>query len=90
MSKRADAGTIRASIREKFYGNPHYRVDTIQPLVSILSQMNPVPIYLWFYSPCGSSPLFQFLNLYTVGRTLWAGDQPVARLLPTRRIIQTE
>jgi hypothetical protein len=24
---------------------------------------------------------FQFLNLYTVGRTLWTGDQPVARPL---------
>jgi hypothetical protein len=28
--------------------------------------------------------LFQFLNLYTVGRTPWTGDQPVARPLPTQ------
>jgi hypothetical protein len=30
--------------------------------------------------------LFQFINLYTVGRTPWRGDQPVARTLPTHRI----
>jgi hypothetical protein len=29
---------------------------------------------------------FSFLILYTVCRTLWKGDQPVARLLPTHRI----
>jgi hypothetical protein len=28
---------------------------------------------------------FQFLTLYTVGRTPWMGDQPVARPLPTNR-----
>jgi hypothetical protein len=27
-------------------------------------------------------PLFQFLNLYTVGRTPWTGDEPVARPRP--------
>jgi hypothetical protein len=29
--------------------------------------------------------LFQFLNLYKVGRTPWMGDQPVARPMPTHR-----
>jgi hypothetical protein len=29
---------------------------------------------------------FSFLILYTVGRTPWTGDQPVARPLPTHRI----
>jgi hypothetical protein len=33
----------------------------------------------------GPWQLFQFLNLYTVGRTPWTGDQPVARPLPTHR-----
>jgi hypothetical protein len=28
---------------------------------------------------------FQFVNPYTVGRTPWTGDQPVARLLTTHR-----
>jgi hypothetical protein len=46
-------------------------------------------IYLWLYSPCGSWLLFQFLNLYTVGRTPWTGDEPVARPLPTHRKTQT-
>jgi hypothetical protein len=46
---------------------------------------------LWLYSPfVGPWSLFQFLNLYTVGRTPWTGDQPVARPLPTRRTTQTQ
>jgi hypothetical protein len=44
-------------------------------------------ICLWFYSPCGHWPLFQFLNPYTVGKTPWTGDQSFAR--PTRRTTQT-
>jgi hypothetical protein len=39
-------------------------------------------VYLWLYSPL----LGLGRNLYTVGRTLWTGDQPVARSLPTHRI----
>jgi hypothetical protein len=35
-------------------------------------------------------PLFQFLNLYTVGRTSWKGDQPFARPLLTHRTTQTQ
>jgi hypothetical protein len=37
-------------------------------------------------------PLFHFgfLILYTVGRTPWTGDQPVARPLPTHRTTQTQ
>jgi hypothetical protein len=31
---------------------------------------------------------FQFLNLYTVGRTPWTRDQPIARQLPAHRIIK--
>jgi hypothetical protein len=33
---------------------------------------------------------FSFLILYTVGRTPWTGDQPVARLLPTHKTTQAE
>jgi hypothetical protein len=47
-------------------------------------------MYLWLYSPCELWPLFQFLNLYTVGRTSWTGDQPVARPLPTHRTTRTQ
>jgi hypothetical protein len=35
-------------------------------------------------------PLFRFLNLYTVGRTPWTGDQAVARPLSTHRTTQTQ
>jgi hypothetical protein len=33
---------------------------------------------------------FQFLKLYTVGRTPWTGDQPVTRPLLTHRTRQTQ
>jgi hypothetical protein len=33
----------------------------------------------------GPWPFFQFLNLYTVGKTIWTEDQPVIRPLPTNR-----
>jgi hypothetical protein len=33
---------------------------------------------------------FQLINLYTVGRTPWTGDKPVARPLPTHRRSQTQ
>jgi hypothetical protein len=38
--------------------------------------------------PFGPWPFFQFLNLYTVGRTLWTGDQPATKPLPTHRTTQ--
>jgi hypothetical protein len=41
-------------------------------------------------SPFRTCPLFQFLILYTVGRTPWTGDQPVARPLPTHRTTQAQ
>jgi hypothetical protein len=43
-------------------------------------------IYLRFYSPYGPWPPFQFLNLYTVGRTPWTWNQPFVRPLPTHKI----
>jgi hypothetical protein len=47
-------------------------------------------LLLWLYSPVlGLSRFFSFLILYTVGRTPWTGDQPVARPLPTHRTTQT-
>jgi hypothetical protein len=54
------------------------------------SSMSEKCIYPWLYSPCGSWPLFQFLNRYTVDRTPWTGDQPVRRRLPTYRTTQTQ
>jgi hypothetical protein len=46
--------------------------------------------YLCLYSSFGLRPLFQFSNLYTVGRTHWTGDQPAARPLPTHRTAQIQ
>jgi hypothetical protein len=34
--------------------------------------------------------LFSFFIFYTIGRTPWTGDQPVARPLPTHRTTQTQ
>jgi hypothetical protein len=34
--------------------------------------------------------VFQFLNLKTVGRTPWTGDQLVAKPIPIQRITQTQ
>jgi hypothetical protein len=46
-------------------------------------------LLLWLYSLLfGLGRFFSFLILYTVGRTSWTGDQPVARPLPTYRTIQ--
>jgi hypothetical protein len=49
-------------------------------------------IYLWLYSSWLDLGLFlfSFLILYTVGRTPWTGDQPVARPLPAHRTAQTQ
>jgi hypothetical protein len=48
-------------------------------------------IYLWLYSPLlGLGRFFSFLIFYTVGRTPWTGDQPVARPLPAHRRAQTQ
>jgi hypothetical protein len=38
----------------------------------------------------GPWPHFQFLNPYTVSRTPWTGEQPIARLLLARRTEQTQ
>jgi hypothetical protein len=48
-------------------------------------------IYLWLYCPLlDLGRFFSFLLLYTVGRTPWTRDQPVARPLPTHRTTQTQ
>jgi hypothetical protein len=38
----------------------------------------------------GPWPLFSFLIVFTVGRTPWTGDQPVARPLRIHRTTQTQ
>jgi hypothetical protein len=50
--------------------------------------------YYYYYESTvlllGLGRIFSFLILYTVGRTPWNVDQPVARPLPTHRTIQTQ
>jgi hypothetical protein len=48
-------------------------------------------IHRWLFSSLlGPGLFFSFLILYTIGRTPWTGDQPVAMQLPTYRTTQTE
>jgi hypothetical protein len=72
--------SIHTSVR-RFQNNEKQR-----PIKYILHTF----LLLRLYSPCGPWSLFQFPNLYTVGRTRWTGDQPVARPLPTQRTTQTQ
>jgi hypothetical protein len=52
------------------------------------------PTYLPTYLPTvllfDLRRFFSFFILYTVGRTPWTGDQPVAGPLPTHRTTQTQ
>jgi hypothetical protein len=66
------------------------RNDVDDTAVANFKELLRPTIYLRLYSPCGPWPLFQFLNPYTVGRTPWTGDQPVARPLPTYETTQTQ
>jgi hypothetical protein len=52
-----------------------------------------VPTLLSIYGSIavvGLSKFIQFFNPYTIGKTAWAGDQPVARPLPTHITRQTQ
>jgi hypothetical protein len=56
-----------------------FNVPSIRNFRPILDVFQSLFSYLRLYSPCKSWLLFKFLNLYTVGRTPWMGDQPIAR-----------
>jgi hypothetical protein len=71
-----------------------YRTDT-RPKNARHSSALFLFTYLYIYLRLYSSLLdlgrfFSFLILYTVGRTPWKEDQPVARPLPTHRTTQTQ
>jgi hypothetical protein len=61
-----------------------------QPTHETTHPPTQLPTYLWHYSPCRHWPLFQFLNLDTVGRTPGTGDQPVAGPLLAHRTKQSQ
>jgi hypothetical protein len=53
--------------------------------------VNTLFLLLWPYGPLlNLGRFFSFLILYTVGRTPWMGNQPVARPLPIHRTTQTQ
>jgi hypothetical protein len=53
-------------------------------------QINEISISMALQPFVGPWPIFQFRNVYTVGRTPWTGDQPVTRPLPTHTTTQTQ
>jgi hypothetical protein len=74
------------------------RFETVTLFQNKLSFINETPfsnihsfVHQWPYRPLlGPGRFFSFIIMYTVGRTLWTGDQPVARPLPTHRTTQTQ
>jgi hypothetical protein len=54
---------------------------SIHPAINLSMALQP---FVWPW------PLFNFLILYTVGRTSWMGDQPIARPLPAHRTAHTQ
>jgi hypothetical protein len=57
-----------------------FRIITYSLLTNISMALQP-------FGPCS---FFSFLIIYTVGRTPWTGDQPVARPLSAHRTTQTQ
>jgi hypothetical protein len=68
----------------------HILHNSINEIIHCIPWNLPTSAYIWLYISCGPWPFFQFLNLYTVVRTPWMEDHPVARPLPTHRITQTQ
>jgi hypothetical protein len=69
----------------------HIRAIRVNTLLLANEHIFVAVICLWLYSSLldlGRS--FSFLILYTVGRSPWTGDQPVARPLAVPRTTQTQ
>jgi hypothetical protein len=73
---------------DSFFPNKTYFSLNNIKLIIILKYLS---IYLMLYSPLlDLGHFFSFLILYTVGRTPWTRDQPIARPLLTRITTQTQ
>jgi hypothetical protein len=70
----------------------NYRVPLFMKLACYsISEVKNIFIHPWLYRPLSDlGRFFSFLILYTVGKTPWTGDQPVASSLPTHRTIQIQ
>jgi hypothetical protein len=81
------------------YGYSNRKLIKVQPFVKKLEfSLLTTSVHIW-YSYLSMAlqpfvepwPLFQFdLFFYTVGRTPWTGEQPVARPLPAHRTAQAQ
>jgi hypothetical protein len=66
-----------------------YDEQTIKQKSSFIIDRSGLKLLLFIFSMnlqvllLGLGQIFSFLILYTIGRTPWTGDQPVARPLPT-------
>jgi hypothetical protein len=58
-------------------------------LFFIMHRAHCSSMYLWLYGLVDLSRFFSFF-IYTLGRTIWTRDQPVARPLPTHRTTQKQ
>jgi hypothetical protein len=74
------------------YANRSVKLSFVVRQIHIYFLESYMVIYLSMalQSYVGPRPLSRCLILYTVGRTPWTGDQPVARPLPTHRTTQTQ
>jgi hypothetical protein len=80
--------SVYLSINQFVYPSIHLSIHppTYPPIHPSIHLSICLSIYLWLYDPfVGPWPLFQFLNLYTIGRIPSTGDQPAARPLPTHK-----
>jgi hypothetical protein len=59
--------------------------------LGVVCNLTAQSILLWLYNPLFDLHLFSsFLIFFIADRTLWTGDQPFARSLPTHRTTQTQ
>jgi hypothetical protein len=80
--------TWATTLSVRYLDRVHYYSISLTIYLSICLSLS---VCLWLYSPLlNLGRFFSFLIFYTVCRTPWTEDQPVARLLPTHRTAQTQ
>jgi hypothetical protein len=76
-------------------GDPTFQLLTEEEIAALIFlfifiSTTSLCLSLWLYSHLNLGCFFSFLILYTVGRTPWMGDKPVAMPLPTHDNTNTE
>jgi hypothetical protein len=78
-------GSFYVFTEQQYNGNVNY--DATKEIITQFL----ICVYLWLCSPLlNLGRIFSFLILYTIDRTPWTSDQPVARPLCTHRTTQTQ